>query len=322
MHSSLPLVAMPLVGTRQLPQISRLLREVAMIIMDSSNLHSSRYLEVLVPLLTMLILTVTISHHLLDTVKAKVILRMDMVDIMHLLLNLVMVKPNQTQFQVTISNKAIIQPLDTPTHLLMAIHLRMELKAMLAKLQLVTLPLLVSRVTQLVSNPVPIPTIPHKVLLNLGMACHLLPKADMVLSHLPVMVKVMDLLRLKSLLPVNKLMCSPSNHQVPKEVMVSLVIRLLNPVVMHSQILLVPSGPHHLGMGCQLLSQDMVPHLMEHHQCPNLIMGSSRHRHTTVDMELVTRSLLHILQMEIQVEMHGQHMTQHQHRREFLQVEV
>lgn len=275
-------------------------------------------------LLTILIPMVTISH-LLDIVKAKVILRMDMVDIMLLLLNLVMVKPNQTQLLVMISSKAIVQHLDMEmhrTHQLMAIQLHMELKAMLAKLHLFIHPLLASRVTVLVSNPALIPTTLRKVLLNLGMVCLLVPRVDMVLSLLPVMVKVMDHLRLKSLRPVNQVMGSPSSHQVPREVMVSLDIHLHSQLVMDSPILLVPHGPHHLVMVCQLLSQDMVPPLMEHHQCPNLIMGNSKRRHTTVDMELVTLSLLHTLLMEVQVEMLGQHMTQLQHHREFNQVEL
>lgn len=295
-----------------------------MITMGSNNLHSSRHLEVLVPLLTILVIMVTVSHQVLHMVKARGVMhKMDMVDIMPLLLNLVMVRPNQIPSQGMISNKVIIQHLDTamhPTHLGMAKHLRMELKVMLPRLHLSTLPPWVNKVTLLVSSPVRTLITLRKLPPILVMVYLKLPKLVMELSHLQVMVRVMEPLRLKSLQQVNRLMGRRSSHQVLKVVMFSLGI-LLNPEVMHS-LILVLNVLQHLVMVGQQLSQVMVPRLMEHRQCLKLIMGSSRHLHTIVAMELVILRLRHTLLTAVQVAMHGQHMIQLQHHKESSQAEL
>jgi hypothetical protein len=165
---------MPRDGTRQLLlRINRLLKEVATIIMGNSNLHSSRRLEVLGPLLTIPVLMVTLSQQLLDTVKAKVIPRMDMGDIMHLL-NLVMVRPNQMQLGVTINKVIILQLVMAmyPTLQGMARHLPMELKVMLARLHL-------NKDMLQVSSPAQILITLHKHQPILGMVYRQLPKAVM-----------------------------------------------------------------------------------------------------------------------------------------------
>lgn len=281
-----------------------------MITIASSNLHSnSRLLEVLVLLLTILPMVI-IRLQLQVIVKGKVILRMAMVDTNLLSLNLDMLNPSRMLYLGMISNKAIILRPDMAayqTHQLMAIHLHMELKLMPAKLHLFSHPLRASKVMLLVSSPVLILITLRKDLPSLVMECPQVPKLVMGLSNQQVMAQPTGPRRHKSLQLVNQRMGKPSSHLLPKEVMASLGIHLLNLVMEH----------HQLAMEPLLLSQAMEPRLMVDRQHPNLATGS-RQQHTAALIVVVTPAPSHhqhTLLMAVQAAMPGDHMIQLQHLR-------
>lgn len=281
-----------------------------MITIASSNLHSnSRLLEVLVVLQTILPMVI-IRLQLQVIVKGKVILRMVMGDTNLPSLNLVMLNPSQMLYLGMISNKVIILHLDMvvyQTNKLMAIHLRMELKLMPAKLHLCSHLLQASKVMLLVSSQVLILITLRKELPSLVMEYPQLPKLVMGLSNQQVMAQATVPRRLKSLQLVNQLMGKLSSHLLPKEVMASLGIHLLNLVMDHRQLVMEPLH----------LSQGMEPRHMADHQCLNLTTGSRQR--TAVLMVVVTPPTpshhQHTLLMAVLVAMLGEHMIQLQRLR-------
>lgn len=289
-----------------------------MITIASSSLHSnSRLLEVLVVLQTILPMVI-IRLQLQVIVKGKVILRMVMGDTSLLSLSLDMLNPSQMLYLGMISNKVIILHLDMvvyQTHQLMAIHLRMELKLMPAKLHLCSHLLLASKVMLLVSSQVLILITLRKELPSLVMEYLQLPKLVMGLSNHQVMAQATGPRRLKSLLLVNQLMGKLSSHLLPKEVMASLGTHLLNLVMDRHRLVMEPL---HLSQDMEPLhlSQAMEPRLMADHQLLNLTTGSRQR--TAVLIVVVTptpSNHQHTLLMAVQVAIPGEHMIQLQRLR-------
>lgn len=291
---NLPLLDMPLAGIKVLLKISNL-RQVGMTTTTNRHHHnSSKLLEV--QLLQLIIVPmVTTSNLPRVTAKDKVIPRMAMVDIMHLLLNLVGIR-----VLVMSSNKviALVLAMGMPQTQHQKARTRHMVHQVMAVKHLHQHQPRVNKDIILASSPALILITHLKALLRLDMGCHQLLKVGMVHSQLEDMLLVMGPLSLKSLL-VSQLMDNHSSLLVHKLVMPSLPQRnpgtlnqLLNQVMrrlipMLSDLPLLPMVLHQL-------SQVMVPNLMVLH----LVMASSHHL-TTVPM-VVIPSLQHMLLKQLQ----------------------
>lgn len=305
----------PLVGTRQLHQINKHPRQVGQVVMITTvSRHPHNNSKHLEAQLLQLILPpmVTISHQPQVTARDKVIPKMGMVDIMHLVLNLVI------RVLVMISNKVIaLLPVTGmyQTQLLMATTLHMVRKVMAVKhLHQFSHQLRVNKDISLASSPALILITHLKGLLRLGMAGHLLPKLGMV----PCQLLVMAPRKLKSLQLLSQLMVSHCSLLVHKEAMPSLhqcspgfhSHKLLNWVMV--RVILGLSELHRL-MALQQLNLGMVHQPMGLHLSPSLAMGSRRHL-TVVPMLVVMRRLRRGTPlMAVVVAVHGEPMMQMQH---------
>eukprot|EP00474_Spongospora_subterranea_P002220 CRZ02678.1 hypothetical protein [Spongospora subterranea] len=291
---NLPLLDMPLAGIRVLLKINNL-RQVGMIT-TTNRLHnnSSKLLEVQL-LQLILVPMVTTSNLPLVTAKDKLMPRMAMVDITHLLLNLVVIR-----VLVMSSNKviALLLAMGMPqTQHQMARTRHMVPKVMAVKHLHQHQPR-VNKDIILASSPALILVTHLKALLRLDMGCPQLLKVGMVHSQLEAMLLVMGPLRLKSLL-VRQVMVNHSSLLVHKLVMLSLPQRnpgILNQLLNQVMPRLIPmlSDLPLLPMVLHQLSQVMVPSLMALRQ----VMASSHHL-TTVPM-VVTPSLQHMLLKQLQ----------------------
>lgn len=208
----------PLVGTRQLHQINKRPRQVEQVVMitivsrhpHNNNKHlEAQLLQLILPPM------VTISHQPQATARDKVIPKMGMVDIMHLL-DLVI------RVLVMISNQviALLSVMGMyQTQLLMATTLHMLRKLMAVKyLHQFSHQLWFNKDISLACSPALILVTHLKGLLRLGMAGYLLTKLGMA----PSQQLVVSPRKLKSLQLVSQLMVSRCSLLVHTDAMPSL----------------------------------------------------------------------------------------------------
>ena len=289
---NLLLLGMPLAGIRVVLKINNL-RQVGMITTTNRPHHNSSILLEVQLLLLIIVPMVTTSNLPQATAKDKLMVRMAMVDIMHLPLNLVVIR-----VLVMSSNKviALVLAMGMPqtqhqkartrhmVHQVMAVkHLRQHQPQVNKDIILASCPALIL-VTHL------------KALLRLDMGCTQLLKVGMLEDMLLVMVP----LSLRSLLVSHsQLMDNHSSLLVHKLGMPSLPqhnLGILNQLLNQVMPRLIPmlSDLPLLPMVLHQLSQVMVPNLMVLH----LVMASSHHP-TTVPM-VVIPSLQHMLLKQLQ----------------------
>lgn len=174
--------------------------------------------------------------------KVRVTAKMAMVDTMHLLLKLLMVRPRQFM----INNKDIILHLDML--MLLARHQMGKLHHMELKVMALNHLLLVLRDSKdtLASSPVLILLTRHSFLLSQVTVYHQVHKLGTGLNHLQGMPRAMEHLKLRSPQRLNKHMGRHSSPLLPKGVMFNLLRRSqailshhLLKLVMPSQILVL-----------------------------------------------------------------------------------
>lgn len=259
---NLHLVDMPLVGTSQLyHQTSKVLLQVVMITIINSLLHSSSKRLVVQQLQLIIVVTITVSHQLLATCNQdKVMLRMAMVDTMHL--------HNQVMdSQHHMNNKVMAQ------HKAMAVQRtllkRVTLPPMVVKEMLVK-HLLLPNLLRWVSKG----TIQVRCLAQILAVIHLKEVLNLVTVRVAMGVnhqlsRAMDHHKGRNQWSITLPMGRHSSLLPPQEAMARQDINhSLHLLAMDKQNQVCNGLNHLLMVVLQLRSRDMVPHPMQHNITP------------------------------------------------------